>query len=251
MALTRGFLDLIARELDGGSGSLAMLGATESRVTGDDLARVLARPTSTTAAENIPMHAIASELGFDRYVDFDLYGEPVVRCDLSQPLAPEHVGAFDAAVDLGTIEHVIDPLQALTNLASMVCTGGRVLLLSPAKIELNHGYYTLTPQLIVEFFAAAGFAPVTTKLVSYWGDYDRRRPFVRVVSPYEGWRVLHEPGVGLGLGRRVRRFARRGLADFSVGTLTFYVGRRTAESSARPGTRVQRQWQAPSADRGE
>ncbi len=99
-------------------------------------------------------------LGFRevRALDISSYEGADILFDLNQPTLPESLREkFDYILDGGTTEHVFDYAQALRNIAGMMRPGGRVFHYIPASGQVNHGYYTLSPSLLGDFYAANGF----------------------------------------------------------------------------------------------
>jgi hypothetical protein len=67
--------------------------------------------------------------------------------DLNRPI-PEHLrGRFSAVLDGGTIEHVFDVKQALTNAMEMVSVDGHLMLITPTSGSSGHGFFQFSPEL--------------------------------------------------------------------------------------------------------
>ncbi len=93
-------------------------------------------------------------LGFGAtdYMDLSDYEGANVLHDLNQPV-PEHLhGAYDFILDGGTVEHIFNVPQALTNLDRMLSDMGRLLALNPANNWLGHGFYQFSPELVWSFW---------------------------------------------------------------------------------------------------
>lgn len=232
MALSKGFLKHYLAILNkiGLYGDILMLGNQESRITRDVLKNTLyrlgiKRPLDDLS-DRVTSEDIYKIMGASSYTDIDLFGKPKFKMDLAQPLPAMMRGMYDFVCDLGTIEHVIDPLQALENVVFSLKKSGTVFLFNPAKISLNHGYYTLQPQLFSDFFRNKGFNIVVHKLCVYWGKYDTNF-FIDLILPYgqAPWN-LEQPSKGKSLRIRLRRRLHRFLADYANGCINIFVAKR-------------------------
>lgn len=108
-------------------------------------------------------------------LDVSSYEHAEIIHDLNGPLPPALHGQFNLIIDGGTLEHVFDVRQALTNIALMLAPGGRIIHISPANNYTNHGFYQLSPTLYFDYYAANHF----TDLRGYIAEqdtylYDRR-----------------------------------------------------------------------------
>jgi len=246
MALPRAFLPIYTEYLTSlkFESPLAMLGNQVARFNEADLAKVLRgiggrMPIRTS--QRMSMADYMAVFGIEEYVDIDLYGTPKLRLDLSTPIPEGLRGIFRTVADIGTLEHIINPWQALINIAEMLVLGGKVFHMSPCKISLNHGYYTISPQLLFDFYAANGFRILRSDLLSYFGPYDSPFCLVLVTNYLEDRWLLHKPGQGLPTIVRVMRLLRRLIADYANGTLILFAAAKFSEVSEYRRT-VQAQW---------
>jgi hypothetical protein len=94
-------------------------------------------------------------LGFDAVesIDFSAYQGASIVQDIGDPLADELAGAFDLAVDGGTLEHVFNLPVAIGNLMRLVRVGGAVYAHSPANDLCGHGFYQFSPELMFRVFS--------------------------------------------------------------------------------------------------
>lgn len=80
-------------------------------------------------------------------LDASSYEDASEVFDLNDEL-PEHLQRkFSAVLDGGTIEHVFDARQALTNAMQLVEVGGHLLLMTPTSGAAGHGFYQFSPEL--------------------------------------------------------------------------------------------------------
>jgi SAM-dependent methyltransferase len=90
-------------------------------------------------------------------LDYSPYEGAEIVHDLNRPAPEELHDHFDLIVDGGTMEHVFDVRQALTNIAHMLKIGGRVIHISPANNWVNHGFYQFSPTLFYDYYGGNGF----------------------------------------------------------------------------------------------
>ncbi|MGH9740504.1 MAG: hypothetical protein ACRD4X_18245 [Candidatus Acidiferrales bacterium] len=62
-------------------------------------------------------------------------------------------GKFTVVVDGGTLEHVFNFPQAITNCMKMLQVGGHFLGISPANNWFGHGFYQFSPELFFRVFS--------------------------------------------------------------------------------------------------
>lgn len=101
-------------------------------------------------------------LGVDDYAALDASaaeGAAVIH-DLNQPIPPEWHGRCGFLLDGGTLEHLFDIRTALFNIAKLVRVGGTVVHVNPLANWINHGFFSISPCLLFDFYALNGFAPV-------------------------------------------------------------------------------------------
>jgi SAM-dependent methyltransferase len=99
-------------------------------------------------------------LGFDTVsvLDANDYENPTFLHDLNSPRFPKALAnAFDLVLDAGTLEHVFDVPTALRTLCQMTRPGGRIVHISPVSNCVDHGFYSFSPTLFADFYAANAF----------------------------------------------------------------------------------------------
>lgn len=112
-------------------------------------------------------HATAFER--HRYVSIDLAVGDVQwdysRLDCMGDLAalPFRVGAFDACLNVVTLEHVREPKAVIRELARVLAPGGRMLVIVPHAWEVHqapHDYYRYTRHGMYYLLEQAGFRSI-------------------------------------------------------------------------------------------
>ncbi len=106
--------------------------------------------------------AFFSLLGIDDCIALDCsdYEGAEITFDLNNPLEDQLHSRADILIDGGTLEHVFDVRQALTNVSLMLKPGGRIIHMSPANNYANHGFYQFSPTLYADFYRANRFEGV-------------------------------------------------------------------------------------------
>lgn len=125
-------------------------------------------------------------LGIDEYTDIDAFDfdKPLVVHDLNQPIPTALADAFGLVIDGGTIEHIFDVRGVLTNVVRMLRVGGHVVHM--ASFEMDHGFYSFSPCLFFDFYAANGFSDFTCIIVQF--DYEHILSNYREPVPYFEYR---------------------------------------------------------------
>jgi len=118
--------------------------------------------------------AYASYFARQRYCGVDLaVGDPswdYSRLDVIADLValPFADGAFDACLNVVTLEHVPEPAVVLSEIARVLAPGGRLLLVAPQEWEIHqapHDYYRFTRYGLAYLIRKAGLSPVRVEAV--------------------------------------------------------------------------------------
>lgn len=86
-------------------------------------------------------------------IDYSSYEEAEVVIDLNKPIPAELCQRFDVVIDGGTMEHVFDVRQVLSNYMNMVKSGGHIFIIVPANNLVGHGFYQFSPELFYRSFS--------------------------------------------------------------------------------------------------
>jgi hypothetical protein len=107
-------------------------------------------------------------LGFKAISSLDISayeGADIVE-DLNNPDIAERIGKrYDLIYDSGTVEHIFDAPVALRTINRLTEVGGAVVHISPANGFMDHGFWQISPDLLISFYRSAGFKVLTTSLL--------------------------------------------------------------------------------------
>ena len=147
------------------AGEVLTLGRQLTAVTADaflDLARELGY-SPPPQIHSVERHVVLSDrelfegLGFGRLcaLDASAYEKPEIVHDLNDTnISADLVGRFDLVFDGGTLEHVFNVASALRNVCRLTKRGGRIVHVSPLSNCVDHGFYSFSPTLFLDFYAA-------------------------------------------------------------------------------------------------
>jgi hypothetical protein len=96
-------------------------------------------------------------LGFDAVesLDYSDYENASHLLDLNSDATPDNlIGRYDCVFDGGTIEHVFNIPATFKHIFRLLNIGGRVIHLSPSSNFIDHGFYSLSPTLFLDFYTA-------------------------------------------------------------------------------------------------
>jgi hypothetical protein len=109
------------------------------------------------AKDFIHARTLFEMMGFKEYIDLDKYAydKPEILHDMNFPV-PDHLkNRFTLVLDGGTMEHIFDIRQSLTNIVNMVKVGGFVNHI--CSYHIDHGLYSINPCLLHDFYEINGF----------------------------------------------------------------------------------------------
>lgn len=114
-------------------------------------------------------------LGFKdvKALDISEYEGANIIFDLnSSDIYPEICNRFDYIVDGGTFEHVFNIPNAFINITKMLKVGGKIIHWVPANNFINHGFYSFSPTLFIDYYEANNFFVENVQLIFYRNDDD-------------------------------------------------------------------------------
>jgi len=125
----------------------------------------------------------------------------------------------------------------------MVTEGGIIIHFSPIKIKPNHGYYSISPQLLFDFYLGdENYKLIKAELVSYYIGYDSLLSPILVTSYNLNQDLIQYRNLGfLGtLKRKLRRLS----VFFSTGTYIGFVVKKINSRNGYYPTVVQHQFKS-------
>jgi hypothetical protein len=104
------------------------------------------------------LHDILKNYGVKDIKVIDLFDETAdIAHDMNLPI-PDHLhNGFNTIIDIGSIEHVYDTRQCFENLFNMLRLNGQIMLHAPCNGYFDHGFFTFSPECILESLRLNGF----------------------------------------------------------------------------------------------
>jgi hypothetical protein len=111
----------------------------------------------------------------DQYYDVDKFDfdKPKILFDMQDEVDRKFCNKFNFILDSGTLEHIFDIKQVLSNIVKMTKLNGYVLHIIPTHNFVNHGFYQCCPTLFYDFYKANGFKIVEAYIVEIGYLYNR------------------------------------------------------------------------------
>jgi hypothetical protein len=165
MGIHTSFGALLVRAKERGASfqSMATIGRQSLSVPLNDLAIWAGRlgvsepDWGTFAADGYSEDFFARILGAETVTSFDFsgYQRATVVHDFNEPLPRACHAVHDAVVDGGTIEHIFDVKQVLSNYMALPKIGGDVYICTAANNLCGHGFYQFSPEFFYRVFSEA------------------------------------------------------------------------------------------------
>jgi hypothetical protein len=138
-------------------------------------------------------------------IDYSDYERVDVVHDLNTPIPDALHGTFDALVEGGSLEHIFDVKQVLTNYMNMIKVGGCLFVVTTANNMCGHDFYQFSPEFFYRVFGHAnGFIVNDTILIEYpllSVETSRHQRCFRVLDPAK-------------IGRRIELITRKPVLIF-------------------------------------
>ncbi|MBU0633737.1 MAG: hypothetical protein KKB82_09220 [Candidatus Omnitrophica bacterium] len=111
----------------------------------------------------------------DQYYDIDKFDfdKPKILFDMQDEVDEKLSNSFNFIIDSGTLEHIFDIKQVLSNIVKMTKLNGYVLHIIPTHNFVNHGFYQCSPTLLDDFYKASGFEIAESHVVEIKQFYSR------------------------------------------------------------------------------
>ena len=142
-------------------------------------------------------------------IDYSDYEKVDIVHDLNAPVPDDLHGTFDALIDGGSLEHIFDVKQVLTNYMNMTKVGGCLFIVTSVNNLSGHGFYQFSPEFFYRVFGHAnGFIVneailIESPLLSV--ETSRHQRCYRVVDPAK-------------VGRRIELITRKPVLIFLQAT---------------------------------
>lgn len=105
------------------------------------------------------LQEVLKNYGMESVKTLDLFDERAdYHFDMNNKLPHDLNGQFNTVIDIGSIEHIFDTKQTLWNLFNLVKTGGHLLIHTPCNGYYNHGFYTFSPECLLQAIELNGFS---------------------------------------------------------------------------------------------
>jgi hypothetical protein len=85
-------------------------------------------------------------------IDYSHYQGASIIHDLNMPVDASLHRSFDALIDGGTVEHIFDIKQTLTNYMNMVALDGSIFIYTTSNNLCGHGFYQFSPEFFYRVF---------------------------------------------------------------------------------------------------
>lgn len=100
--------------------------------------------------------ALFRDLGYGKYLELDINDRADIVWDLNLPIPEDYHEHFALVYDGGTLEHIFNPHQDVTNMLRMTKLGGKIAHSQGIGDQVNHEYWTFNPSFLIDFYQANG-----------------------------------------------------------------------------------------------
>lgn len=176
--------------------SLLMLGKQDVRITKGKLKEILNNLNFCyendvvdlndldCVNDDIDSYDLFKLLGFSEVLALDMldYEGADIIFDLASVCVPEELRErFDYIYDGGTLEHIFNFPQAINNVSRLLKTGGVIIHVLPCNNWIDHGFYSFSPTVFIDYYHENKFIINNIFLVGV-GREGEDRDLVDVVS---------------------------------------------------------------------
>ena len=116
-------------------------------------------------------------------IDVNNYENATIIEDLNFPVKKKYYEYFDFIYDGGTLEHIFNISQALNNLCKIVKTKGYIMHLSPVNNYIDHGFYSINPTLLKDYYEQNNFKILEINLIKQ--NFNLEKDYSWEVFEYE------------------------------------------------------------------
>jgi SAM-dependent methyltransferase len=115
-------------------------------------------------------------------MDASTYENATLVHDLNKPIPEELQQQYDLVIDAGTLEHVFNFPQAISNAMQMVKPGGHFLSITIANNFFGHGFYQFSPELFY-------------RVLSPENGYTLEQMYFTTTRPFAPWYEVPDPKI--------------------------------------------------------
>jgi hypothetical protein len=155
------------------TGRVATFGVQNVAITGEGFTALCAKRGISLPKAPVEGELNAAQLfaclNLPSVTAFDIspYESAEVIVDLSIDEVPtEHWSAYDLVFDGGTMEHISNLSNFLTNATNMVRPGGAIVHLNPLNGYVDHGFFQFSPTFYLDLYAANNWEVEMCQIVS-------------------------------------------------------------------------------------
>lgn len=166
-------------------GRVATIGRQSLMITPGRLAEIMGLPVAMDFGmycEQLLIQHFGAKL-VDSY-DYSDYEGATFTADMNKPLAP--TTEYDTVIDCGSLEHIYNVPQAMTNISLLCCKGGRIVHISPGNNFCGHGFWQFSPELFFSLYSEANGYGETEVFLA---DVTSPRHWFEVEPPKNGKRA--------------------------------------------------------------
>lgn len=115
-------------------------------------------------------------------MDASTYENATLVHDLNKPIPAELEQQYDLVIDAGTLEHVFNFPEAISNAMKMVRPGGHFLSITIANNFFGHGFYQFSPELFY-------------RVLSPENGYVLEQMYFTTTRPFAPWYEVPDPKI--------------------------------------------------------
>lgn len=113
------------------------------------------RQTRNASSKNL-CKTFVKHFGYGEYFELDINERADIKADLNFPIPDALTNQFDLVWDAGSVEHVMNVNQAISNLVALAKVGGKIMHTQLIGDQTNAGYWTISPNFYLDFYPANG-----------------------------------------------------------------------------------------------
>jgi len=143
----------------------------------DDHQKLLESGMSDNSLHKKLTSSLFSHLGYPDYNELDVNSRCEINWDLNLEIPKKYHNKYDLIYDGGSVEHVMNSFEALKSILKMTKVGGKIIHSTTVGDCLNHGFWTLNPVLLKEFYTQNGCVLINIFLMDLNGTEHQLKRF--------------------------------------------------------------------------